>query len=201
VRESHGHGDEFCLQLVVLRQGNVFGLGDPIQPLVLETIFSRETGRGIAEDYIYRCIGMNEALECFPNYPHTRLSTTRSRFRLPLDNEGGEGTVNTRQDPHRREGTCVREQRRPRAEGCTGPSGTTRESSAAAEAEHCSAQIAVDWLRLDFKWIAQQISDAATPPEASTSNRETTLSVSPSQRGYRLVAKKRVLRVLRFDKA
>ena len=31
VRESHGHGDEFCLQLVVLRQGNVIGLGDPIR--------------------------------------------------------------------------------------------------------------------------------------------------------------------------
>jgi hypothetical protein len=24
-----GHGDEFCLQLVVLRQGNAIGFGDP----------------------------------------------------------------------------------------------------------------------------------------------------------------------------
>jgi hypothetical protein len=29
--------------------------------------------QGIAVGYIYRCIGMNEALECSPNYPHTRL--------------------------------------------------------------------------------------------------------------------------------
>ena len=84
MRESHGHVDEFCLQLVVLRQGNVIGLGDPIQPLVLETTFSRKEREGaviVADGYIYRCIGMNEALECSPNYPHTRLSTTRSHVR------------------------------------------------------------------------------------------------------------------------
>ena len=84
MRESHGHGDEFCLQLVVLRQGNVIGLGDPIQALVLgNDIFEKEEREclGIAVSYIYRCIGMNAALECSPNYPHTRLSTTRSHVR------------------------------------------------------------------------------------------------------------------------
>ena len=32
--------------------------------------------------YLYRCFGMNEALECSPNYPHTRSSiVTRSHVR------------------------------------------------------------------------------------------------------------------------
>ena len=60
VWESHGHGDEFCLQ-----------------------------PGGIAVGYIYRCIGMNKALECSPNYPHTRLSTTRSHVRASDFRWGG----------------------------------------------------------------------------------------------------------------
>ena len=47
-------------------------------------IFEKEEREclGIAVSYIYRCIGMNAALECSPNYPHTRLSTiTRSHVR------------------------------------------------------------------------------------------------------------------------
>ena len=39
--------------------------------------------------YIYRCIGMNKALECSPNYPHTRLSTTRSHVRASDFRWGG----------------------------------------------------------------------------------------------------------------
>ena len=62
----------------------VIGLGDTNLPLVLETTFLRKEREGavvLADGYIYRCIGMNEALECSPNYPHTRLSTTRSHVR------------------------------------------------------------------------------------------------------------------------
>jgi hypothetical protein len=56
----------------------------------------------------------------------------------------------------------------------------------------------VDWLRQDFRFVRQQIL-GASEESVGVSDSEPTLSVRPSQRGYRLVAKKRVLRVLRFD--
>ena len=64
------------------------------------------------------------------------------------------------------------------------------------EAVRRSLHKEVDWLRRDFSFVRQQILSAS---EESVGVCKPTSSVRPSQRGYRLVAKKRVLRVLRFD--
>ena len=53
-------------------------------PLYVHTTFKREGGeecQGVAGGYLYLCFVMNEALECSPNYTHTRSSTTRSHVR------------------------------------------------------------------------------------------------------------------------
>lgn len=124
---------------------------------------------------------MNEALECSPNYPHTRLSTTTrshvrdSDFRLITKEVKAFDT-----DIVFEESSVERRQLRP------------KKSTAVRKSLHKE----VDWLRLDFRFVAQLISGAS---KASPGVSEPTLSVRPSQRGHRLVAKKRVLRVLRFD--
>ena len=153
--------------------------------------------------YIYRCIGINEALECSPNYLHTRLSTTTrshvrdSDFRL-VAKEVKEFD-NTRIDVKRVfensvESSVGREQKEARARLARLECRQLRPKKSTAVRKSLHKE--VNWLRLDFRFIAQQISGAS---EESVGVSEPTLSVRPSQRGYRLVAKKRVLRVLRFD--
>ena len=125
---------------------------------------------------------MNEALECSPNYPHTRSSiVTRSHVRN-LDFR-----LITKEVKAFDAGVVVlarleRRQLRP------------KKSTAVRKSLHKE----VDWLRLDFRFVRQQILGASASEE-SVGVCKPTLSVRPSQRGYRLVAKKRVLRVLRFD--
>ena len=148
---------------------------------------------------------MNEALECSPNYPHTRLSTTtRSHVRdsdFRLVTKEVKEFDNTRIDVKRVfessvERSVSREQKEARALLARLERRPLRPKKSTAVRK--SLHSAVDWLRLDFKFVDQQISDADTSG-ASPGIREPTLSVRPSQRGYRLVVKKRVLRVLRFD--
>ena len=143
---------------------------------------------------------MNEALECSPNYPHTRLSTiTRSHVRdsdfrlitkeVKVSDAGvvvcEESSVDSSVGRDQKEARAhlarlERRQLRP------------KKSTAVRKSLHKE----VDWLRLDFSFVRQQILGAS---EESVGVCKPTLSVRPSQRGYRLVAKKRVLRVLRFD--
>jgi hypothetical protein len=145
---------------------------------------------------------MNEALEYSPNYPHTRLSTiTRSHvrdsdFRL-ITKEVKASDTNIVFEESSVE-SVSREQKEARAHLARLERRLERrqlrpkKSTAVRKLLHKG----VNWLRLDFRFVAQQISGAS---EASVGVSEPTLSVRPSQRGYRLVAKKRVLRVLRFD--
>ena len=143
---------------------------------------------------------MNEALECSPNYPHTRSSiVTRSHVRnsdfrlitkeVKVSDAGvvvfEESSVDSSVGRDQKEARAhlarlERRQLRP------------KKSTAVRKSLHKE----VDWLRLDFRFVRQQNLGAS---EESVGVCKPTLSVRPSQRGYRLVAKKRVLRVLRFD--
>jgi hypothetical protein len=173
--------------------------------LVQETQFSRwssndnfEKGeseyQGLAVGYIYRCIGMNEALECSPNYPHTRLSTTTrshvrdSDFRLVAKEVKEFDKIDV---------NCVFESSVERIAGREQKEAQTfleRLERRPLRPKKSTAGIpqSVEWLRLDFRFVAQQISVADTS-EAHQGICEPTLSVRPSQRGYKLVIKKRVL--------
>ena len=143
---------------------------------------------------------MNEALECSPNYPHTRLSTiTRSHvrdsdFRL-ITKEVKASDTDIVFEESSVDSSVGREQKEARSHLALLERRQLRPKKSTAVRK--SLHSAVDWLRLDFKFVDQQISDADTSG-ASPGIREPTLSVRPSQRGYRLVVKKRVLRVLRF---
>ena len=89
VRESHGHGDYlFTASSLTAGKHKRFWetQGEPssiclISAVRIKTTFLRRGGEeceGVAVGYLYRCIVMNEALECSPNYTHTRSSTIRS---------------------------------------------------------------------------------------------------------------------------
>jgi hypothetical protein len=186
---------------VVLQQGNVIGLGDPIHQLLVlgNNIFEKEESEcpGIA-GAIY---GMNEALGCSPNYPHTRLSTiTRSHVRdsdfrlITKEVKEFDTTIDVRVFERSVESSVGREQKEARARLALLERRQLRPKKSTVVRK--SLHKAVDWLRLDFRFVAKQISAAS---EASPGVSEPTLSVRPSQRGYRLVAKKRVLWVLRFN--
>ena len=143
---------------------------------------------------------MNEALECSPNYPHTRSSiVTRSHVRnsdfrlitkeVKVSDAGvvvfEESSVDSSVGRDQKEARAhlarlERRQLRP------------KKSTAVRKSLHKE----VDWLRLDFSFVRQPILGTS---EESVGGCKPTLSVRPSQRGYRLVAKKRVLWVLRFD--
>ena len=147
---------------------------------------------------------MNEALECSPNYPHTRLSTiTRSHVR---DSDFRLVAKEIKEFDNTDDAKCVfessvessvgREQKEARARLARLECRQLRPKKSTAVRKSLHKE--VNWLCLDFRFVAQQIS-GASEESVGVSDSEPTLSVRPSQRGYKLVAKKRVLRVLRFD--
>ena len=126
---------------------------------------------------------MNEALECSPNYPHTRSSiVTRSHVR------NSDFRLITKEVQASDAGVVVCKESSVDSSVGRRP----KKSTAVRRSLHKE----VDWLRRDFSFVRQQILSAS---EESVGVCKPTSSVRPSQRGYRLVAKKRVLWVLRFD--
>ena len=111
--------------------------------------------------YLYRCFGMNEALECSPNYPHTRSSiVTRSHVRnsdfrlitkeVKVSDAGvvvcEESSVDSSVGRDQKEARAhlarlERRQLRP------------KKSTAVRRSLHKE----VDWLRRDFSFVRQQI--------------------------------------------
>ena len=145
---------------------------------------------------------MNEALECSPNYPHTRSSiVTRSHvrnsdFRLITKEvqASDAGVVVCKESSV--DSSVGRDQKEARAYLARLERRQLRPKKSTAVRKSLHKE--VDWLRLDFRFVRQQIL-GASDGEETVGACKPTLSVRPSQRGYRLVAKKRVLRVLRFD--
>ena len=143
---------------------------------------------------------MNEALECSPNYPHTRSSiVTRSHvrnsdFRLVAKEvqASDAGVVVCKESSV--DSSVGRDQKEARAHLARLERRQLRPKKSTAVRRSLHKE--VDWLRRDFVFVRQQILSAS---EESVGVCKPTSSVRPSQRGYRLVAKKRVLRVLRFD--
>ena len=144
---------------------------------------------------------MNEALECSPNYPHTRSSiVTRSHvrnldFRLitkEVKKASDAGVVVCEESSV--DSSVGRDQKEARAHLARLERRQLRPKKSIAVRRSLHKE--VDWLRRDFSFVRQQILSAS---EESVGVCKPTSSVRPSQRGYRLVAKKRVLRVLRFD--